>query len=162
VSLPSEVIIGGSRETELTAPVEIRAAIIGLTSPLLILRTQAAATAEKHIILEATRVNSNVTSLTAMGVDFTIAVEDLKGLQYPLVQHARQKEKPPQDPLLREKYLRLRKILTHFRSHSKGALAKYRDKIDNPRVAGNPIGHAVLDRLLRDGVLRIDGTFYFL
>jgi hypothetical protein len=162
VSLPSEVILGGSRETELTAPVEIRADVISLTSPLLMLRTQAAANSEKHIILEATRVNSGVTNLTAMGVDFTIAVEEMRGLQYPLVQHARQKGKPPQDVSSREKYLRLRKILTHFRSHSKGALAKYRDKIENPRVAGNAIGRAVLSRLIQDGVLRIDGTFYFL
>ena len=73
------------------------------------LRTQAAANSEKHIILEATRVNSGVTNLTAIGVDFTIALEEMKGLQHPLVQHALQKAKAPQDVSLREKYLRLRK-----------------------------------------------------
>jgi hypothetical protein len=63
---------------------------------------------------------------------------------------------------LREKYLRLRKILTHFRSHSKGALAKYRDKVENPRVAGNPAGEAVLRRLITDGVLVLENPMYFL
>jgi hypothetical protein len=29
-------------------------------------------------------------------------------------------------------------------------MAKYRDKIENERVAGNPIGEAVLNRLLAD------------
>lgn len=63
---------------------------------------------------------------------------------------------------MRNKYLRLRKILTHFRSHSKSALAKYRDKIENERVAGNVTGRAILDRLLKDSVLRLEGKLYFL
>jgi len=58
--------------------------------------------------------------------------------------------------------MRLRKILTHFRSHSKGAMAKYRDKIENERVAGNPIGEAVLNRLLHDGVLILKDPMYFI
>jgi hypothetical protein len=107
-------------------------------------------------------VSSDITTLGSAGVDFAITVEDMGRLQFPLVQHAKQRAKAPQDPALRDKYLRLRKILTHFRSHSKGALAKYRDKIENPRVAGNRVGSAVLERLVRDGVLIIEGPLYFL
>jgi hypothetical protein len=152
----------GWREIELTAPVELSAPTISLRSPALTLRTQAASASAKHVLLEARKINSEVTTLASAGVDFTIAVEDMSGLQFPLVQRAEQRAKPPQDPALRDKYLRLRKILTHFRSHSKGALAKYRDKIENPRVTGNMVGSAVLIRLVTDGVLRIDGTMYFL
>jgi hypothetical protein len=162
ISLPCEVILGGAREVELTAPIQIDASQINISSPELILRAQPTSGLEKYVLLEGLSFKSEVTSLTIHGVDFAIVVQDMDGLQYPLVQHAELRSKPPQDAALREKYLRLRKILTQFRSHSKGALAKYRDKIENPRVAGNPIGQAVLGRLVRDGVLRIDGRMYFL
>lgn len=161
ISLGYEVIMGGARELELTSPVEISAARIGITASALILRTQASSS-EKHIILDAGKVNSDVTSLTATGVEFAIAVDEMAGLQYPLVQYAHKRNKAPQDPALREKYLRLRKILTHFRSHSKGTMAKYREKVENPRVAGNPVGSAVLNRLLEDKVLTLEGPMYFL
>ena len=162
IHLPCEVIMGGAREIELTAPVEISAAAIALRAQELILRTQPTSNAEKHVVLETIQLNSDVTALTVHGVDFAVAVQEMDGLQYPLVQHAEQKTRPPQDNALREKYLRLRKILTHFRSHSKGALAKLSDKIENPRVAGNPIGQAVLSRLVSDDVLQLHGPLYFL
>ena len=160
--MPGTAILGGARETELTAPIEIDAGTLEIRSSSLVMRPQASSNAEKHIILQAGNVKSDVTNLAMAGVDFTLAVEDTSGLQYPLVQHMQKREKTPQDPAIREKYLRLRKILTHFRSHSKGAMAKYRDKIENERVAGNPIGEAVLNRLLADRVLILKDPMYFI
>ncbi len=162
VSLPGTAVLGGSREVELTAPIEISAESIDIRAQSLVLRPQASSNAEKHVILQAGKVRSDVTSLTTTGIDFTIAVEDTSGLQYPLVQYMEKRASSPKDPAVREKYLRLRKILTHFRSHSKGAMAKYRDKIENERVAGNPIGEAVLKRLLQDGVLVLKDPLYFI
>ena len=169
VSLPGEVALGGSREIELTAPVELAAQRISLRSPTLTLRIQnvpgseqSTSKTENYILLEAELLVSDVTSLGGAGMDFTIAVEDVSSLHYPLVQHAQRRARPLDDPDLQEKYLRLRKILTHFRSHSKGALAKYRDKVENPRVAGNRVGAAVLQQLVSDRVLILDGSMYFL
>jgi hypothetical protein len=162
ITLPCEVILGGGREIELTAPIEISALSIVLAAPSLILRTQPASGMDKHILLESGNLKAEVTGMTSHGVEFAIVVQDMSGLQHPLVQHAEQRAKAPQDSALREKYLRLRKILTHFRSHSKGALAKYRDKVENPRVAGNPAGEAVLRRLVTDGVLVLENPMYFL
>lgn len=162
ITLPCEVILEGGREIELTAPVEISAISISLAASSLILRTQPSSGVDKHILLESANLKAEVTGMTLHGVELAIVVQDMSGLQYPLVQHAEQKPKAPQDSELREKYLRLRKILTHFRSHSKGALAKYRDKVENPRVAGNPVGEAVLRRLVLDGVLTIENPLYFL
>ena len=162
MSLPGAAVLSGSREVELTAPIEISAESIDIRAQSLVLRPQASSTADKHVILQAGKVRSDVTSLTTTGIDFTIAVEDTSGLQYPLVQYVEKRASSPKDPAVREKYLRLRKILTHFRSHSKGAMAKYRDKIENERVAGNPIGEAVLKRLLQDGVLVLKDPLYFI
>lgn len=161
ISLPGEVALGGGREIELTAPVEVSATKIILRAPILTLRVQSAPEAEKHILLEAEQVSSEVTALGGAGADFTIAVADTATVHYPLVQHAEQRTKSPPDPDVTEKYLRFRKILSHFRSHSKGAMAKYRDKVENPRVAGNRVGSAVLAKLVQDKVLVIEGPMYF-
>ena len=158
ISLPGGAILGGTREVELTAPVEISAAYVEIAASALILRTQVSST-EKHVIVEAGKVHSEVNSLAAPGIDF---VDDMAGLQYPLVQYAQKRSIVPQDPALREKYLRFRKILSHFRSHSKGSMGKYRDKVENPRVAGNAVGSAVLSKLVNDGVLVLEGPMYFL
>lgn len=41
------------------------------------------------------------------------------------------------------------------------SLAKYRDKIENERIAGNPLGKKILAALLKEGVLRSDPKFYY-
>jgi len=82
------------------------------------------------------------------------------GLDYPLAKFVHIVSQPPLDTALREKYLRLRRILLEFRSHSKGSLAKYRDKIEHERVLKNEIGRRVLSALLKDGILRIESKFY--
>jgi len=81
-------------------------------------------------------------------------------LGYPLAKHAEQASLLPIDTNVKERYLRLRRILILFRSHSKGGMARYRDKIDHVRVLKNDIGHAVLDALLESGILTIVDKFY--
>ena len=49
-----------------------------------------------------------------------------------------------------------------FRSHKKGTLARYRDKIEHERVLQNDIGRAVLDELVGKHILILDGNFYYL
>ena len=94
--------------------------------------------------------------------DLTIALTDRSGVFYPAVQFVEDRPPTPADSALHEKFLRLKRILVHFRSHGKGALAKYRGKIEHERVLGTRSGPAILDRLLIDGILTRDGSFYFL
>lgn len=63
---------------------------------------------------------------------------------------------------MRQKYLRLRRILMEFASHSKGGLAKYRAKIEHGRVLRNAIGRAVLDSLVLNSILELKGRMYHL
>lgn len=66
-------------------------------------------------------------------------------------------------PLLSEKYLKLRKIILLFRSHSKGAMAKFKDKIEHRRVLGNEnIGRKVLDALIDNKILTSDQILYYI
>lgn len=161
VSLPCEVELSGGEEIELTAPIAISATNIRLNSRNLVLKSNAQ-NSELGVALESNSVNSSIESLTSNNVKFTISTPSKGGLGYPLVQHVQTLSKLPQDPEVQDKFLRLRKILTLFRSHSKGALAKYKAKIEHERVAGNPIGSKVLERLRNDQIIRLEGNMYFL
>jgi hypothetical protein len=162
ISLPCEVSLAATMEIELTAPVEIVAKSIVLRAPTLVLRTQPQVNSRNEIFFESEKITSEITKLVHMGASFMISVSDLDSLYFPLVQHAVQRSNPTEDPSLLEKYLKLRRILGFFRSHSKGELAKFKDKIDHPRVAGNRVGTAILERLVNDSVVYAKGSFYFL
>ena len=47
-----------------------------------------------------------------------------------------------------------------LRSHSRGSLARVRDKIEHSRILKNNAGRALLGALVRDGVLKLEGNFY--
>lgn len=162
IDMPCEVTLSGSDEIELTAPVEISARKINLSSTGLIVRAQPKSK-EKDVILQAGEVVSSLTSVPVeAGVEFSVRVTQDADLHYPLVKYVKRKDVLPTADGVRAKLLKLRKILTHFRSHSRGTMAKLRAKVENERVAGNEVGRPVLERLLKDGILVPDGNFYFL
>jgi hypothetical protein len=162
VSLPGEVSVGGAAELEFTAPVEISAAKIRLQAATLILRPPFSSEREKHVVLEAGILESSVGSILTNGVQLVLAVADRAGLGHPAFQYVEERRVLSTDPLLREKYLRLCRILVHFRSHRRGRLAKYKYKVEHWRVLGNDTGWAILRRCLKDGILTLEGSFYFL
>lgn len=162
IEMPCDVTLSGSDEIELTAPVEVSARKINLASAGLVVRAQPKSK-EKQVILEAREVVSSITSLPIeSGVEFSVRVTQNAGLHYPLVKYVSKRELLPTANGVRARHLKLRKILTHFRSHSRGSMAKLRAKVENERVAGNDIGRPVLNRLVRDGILIPDGNHYFL
>lgn len=163
VSLPCDILFSGAQEIEFTAPVEVfSASRIILQSTALILRRSSLGPQNQHVLLQGEKVESTLSRIVTNDVPLTFAVSDNSGLTYPVIQHAKKKEQLPSDPQLKEKHLRLRRILLLFRAHGRGKLAKFKGKIENERVLRNPTGHAVLRRLLADKVLKLDGNFYFL
>jgi hypothetical protein len=162
VAVPCEIALGGAQELELTAPMAIFASKINLQAASLVLKHHPKSSEQNYVLLEADIVESSVTKATINGVGLVIATDAHNNLAYPLVQYARVREKFSSDPSLKRKYLKLRKILLHFRSHSRGTMAKYKEKVDNERVAGNELGQAILNKLLQDQILTLDGNFYFL
>ena len=55
----------------------------------------------------------------------------------------------------------MRRLLMMFRSHSKGSLARFKEKIDN-RIGKGDIGREVLDALIKAGILYSDEKMYFI
>lgn len=162
VSLPCEVQIASSHEIEFTTPVYISAAKVSINGPSIVLRGSSKHPDFKFVLLEASVVESNVASIQTNGIDFIVAVNNRSGLAFPIIQFVQDAQRLPADAQLREKYLRLRRILVQFRSHSRGTMARFKPKIENERVAGNPIGQAILNRLLADKVLWLEDSHYFL
>jgi hypothetical protein len=162
VSLPCDVLFSGSQELEFTAPVEVSARRLILQSTALTLRRSTQGPQDHYVLLQGEKVESTLSRILTNGVPLTFAVSDKSGLTYPAIQYAEKKDQLPSDPLLRKKYLRLKRILLEFRSHSRGSLARYKEKIEQDRVLSGPMGHAVLSKLLDDNILKIEGSFYFL
>jgi hypothetical protein len=155
-------------EIDLTAPVDILARRIDIQAQTLIARAQVGDTdgakreeeggGDRAVVLEAEIASSSLTKVIVHGAELLVSLSDKSGHAYPLIQYIEVRSAPSYSGKLQEVYLKLRKILTHFKSHGRGQLAKYRDKVDNPRVAGNPVGALVLARLLKDGVLYSSGS----
>lgn len=163
ILVPCDIELSGAQELELIAPVFISGRKITIRSKTLVLRYQPQAPSDlRYVMLEADSLESSVGEILPNGTELVVGVADRKGLGYPIVRFAENKVDFSVDPLLNEKYLKLRRILVHFRSHSRGSLAKFKRKVDNERVAGNEIGQAVLNRLLADQILTEEGSFYFL
>lgn len=59
-----------------------------------------------------------------------------------------------------DKYQKMRRVFLMFRSHSKGDLARYKEKIDN-RVGNSEVGKKVIDALLNRGVIYSKEIMYF-
>lgn len=163
ISVPCSIQLGGAQELELTAPIDITAKVVSLAGKALILRTtQHGKDAQPEVVVEAGRLDTRLETITTNGVPLHFALKDASGVSYPAIQYVEKVAKPAADPLFQQKYFRLKRILMEFRSHSRGALARYQYKIEHERVLKNEIGQAVLGRLVRDGILTLRGKFYYL
>lgn len=59
-------------------------------------------------------------------------------------------------------FVKLRKILITFRSHSKGSMARYKGKIDDSRISGYDFGKCLINKLLNEGIIYEQGCMYVL
>jgi hypothetical protein len=64
-------------------------------------------------------------------------------------------------PEQHEVYRRFRRIATTFRSHGRGRLARYKGKIEHRRVLKGQLGERLLEQLVADGVLTLEGRLYY-
>jgi hypothetical protein len=110
----------------------------------------------------AQQLDSKLENILTNSIPLTLSLADTSGVTYPAIRYSEKRSQPPSDPLLRQKYMRARRILAEFRSHSKGSLARYKNKIEDERVLKNEVGWAVLGRLMQDKVLSLDGNWYYL
>lgn len=162
ISLPIEVIIESPQEIELIAPVYIEAESINLFSNELIVRNPPKSSGENFVDLVAQTINSSLTNIKSFGAELHFIIPKKTGLAYPIFEYAVEASILTEDSEIPEKYLRLKRILVEFRSHNRGQLARFRGKIESPRVLRNEIGQAILTQLIKDNLITLKDVHYFL
>ncbi len=115
--------------------------------------------ADQGVLLEALRCISSVAVPPVVHGKLGIHWPD--GAAYPWVDFYRHDLATlDTDPRMSAAYRRFRRIVMTLRSHSKGSLARYRDKVEHARILQGELGQELLARMTRDGLLAIEGKFY--
>lgn len=160
VTIPCGLVLQGHPTLESVGQCHLTAKIVTIDSDVVVRQIpQDDSGSATGLFLDVHEAVGHANEVTLKGGLLEIFCEN-HSLAYPLVKYVRKREEATKDALLVGKFRRLRRILQEFASHSKGGLAKYRDKIEHERVLRGEIGEKVLKRLLDEGVLYAKPNFY--
>lgn len=113
------------------------------------------------IFLKAEQESANgLSSRPLIRGDVSLSVSWPRSNEYPWTEFS-EPATDLEDPRIEEALRRLKKMLRLFRSHSRNQLAKYRYAIEHRRRTKGA-GQAVLEQLIEENVLRLDGPLYYL
>lgn len=164
ITLPCDAILSGSTTLNTFGDCSLSAKSIEFKSPeILISRLTSSNQVESapgNFIIETGNATGHVDNIAPKDGQLEILCLTNE-LDYPLVKYVKKVEVKISNDI-KHKYKRLRKIITLFRSHSKGSLARFKDKINHIRVIKNDEGRAVLKALLDSGILTQDHKMYYI
>jgi hypothetical protein len=155
------VILGGAVDDfEIGPAVDIRCATLQVSSTGFVVRGAAGGQRESDaVVIEALKCESQVSQKPL--VRGALSVSWPGAHAYPWNDFA---TTPADDGIatteMHDVHRRLRRIVTTLRSHSKGSLARFKDKIEHRRVLGGQMGKLLLETLRKDGILKLDKEFY--
>jgi len=154
-----DVTIGGrGDEYEVGPCVDIQCETLNIeASSLVVTSPRSDGPADFGVVLVANHCRSQVTSQPVVRSQLIVSWPGAEA--YPWAKYSSSRTQQP-NPMLAEAFRRFRRIGLALRSHKKGSLARIRDKIESEHVIGDGIGRSVLNRLVSDGILRLDGKFY--
>jgi hypothetical protein len=166
ITVPCAVDLSGSPAIEAIGDCSISARAVRIDTSDLILRaaprrSNEAVQVQAGLFINAQRAEGHANAASVRTGTLEIQCVE-HALDYPLAKYVEKVAMPFADPLLREKYRRVRRILLEFRSHKKGTLAKFRAKIEHERVVRNALGRRILAALVNHGILRADPKFYYI
>src|SRR5262249_19753243 len=162
IVLPCEVVLGaGGDDFEVGPRVQLSVAKLTINARALSIggKTKEDDDEGSGVFLEALKCESRV--LTRPVVKNTLRVSWPDSNVFPWTEFStEQKAAYAAQSEMAAAYRRFRRIVMTLRSHSKGSLARYRHKIEHQRVLQGPVGEALLQSLVDDGILRRDDSFY--
>ena len=160
ISVPlTTVEIGPGQEITLVSPVTIACDKLEIDAEKLIVECSSSAISTVYLGANLTD-GSRVVSVPVIRGGAELAVSWPGAEAHPWNSFA----SPPtkvEDPRVDEALRRLRKFVVAFRSHSKGSLARIRDKLEHSRMTKGS-GQAVFDQLLKEGIVSLRGQLYHL
>ncbi|MGC1301601.1 MAG: hypothetical protein WA840_04430 [Caulobacteraceae bacterium] len=154
----ARVEIGPGREAVLVAPVSLQCEHLLLSTDKVIVEAPVGMR-EAAIYIEASTFTGDQVSAVPVirgSVSLKCSWPDVQNHPWTSFASAR---KVIYDPRTDEALRRLRKFVIAFRSHSKGNLRRYQDKIEHARMTKGT-GQAVLDHLKREDVVFLVGNMY--
>ncbi|WP_448208515.1 hypothetical protein [Azospirillum sp. sgz302134] len=161
---PIGVIIGDGKAVSITAPVQIEAELIEIDGTDLRIFKSALAdmkpAGEQVLLVAADASVSRVERISLHGA--TLSVTFPGSHTYPWADYSIEPQPAPNERIASLRR-RARRILTSFRSHSKGALVRLAAKIEHTRMMKEgPDGPELLERFKADGILTSfdAGKFY--
>jgi hypothetical protein len=165
ISAPAAVIVGDGSALNVTAPVEIDVESLVIDGREVRIFKSAGNVADEfqQVALNAVEVDAGrIERVTVLGGRLTVSFPGARS--HPWTDYA---VIPPVAPSPEVEVLRrrLRKVLTAFRSHSKGTLVRLAAKIDHARMMKRgDLGPRLINQLLVDGILTTfdAGKFYVL
>lgn len=156
----TRVELGPGPEVVLIAPVSIQADQLALRGERVVVECPAGMT-NATVSLEANCFDgAQMASVPILRGNVSLSASWPGARAHPWTSFATEPT-PVTDPRIDEALRRFRKFVTAFRSHSKGALARFQDKIEHARMTKGT-GKAVLDQMVEEKILSLSGNMYFL
>jgi len=153
------VVLGGVVDDfELGPGVDIRCGRLELHSAGLTVRRAARKGEADGVALEAQECDSQLSRRPVARGEFTVFWPGSEA--YPWTEFAGEPAERDDDVHMHEVTRRLRRIVLTLRSHSKGSLARFQDKVEHRRVLNGAMGEALLHRLREDGIMELKESFY--
>ncbi|SNT00499.1 MULTISPECIES: hypothetical protein [unclassified Pseudomonas] len=156
-----DVALGSGGQLELIAPTAIKCRKIKLNCDQLVVKSDP----KKHgevVVLEADVLDHGgaiAAPVVRAGVQFSVAWEGAESYPWSAFAILEDRNEPEH---ISEGLRTLRRLVMAFRSHSKGQLARFRDKIDHFRMLKGKVGEALLQKLIDDEIIWTEGAMYCL
>jgi hypothetical protein len=163
ISAPVSVVLGDGRGVSISAPVEIDVDDLEIDGRELRVFKSAIATelvGDEVVLISKAAAVARVERIATHNATLAVAFPGAQA--YPWADYYIPR-KPAPNAKIAALRRRARKVLTSFRSHSKGALVRYAKKIEHARMMKEgPEGPMLLERLKADGILTLfdAGKFY--
>jgi hypothetical protein len=161
------VTIGDGSGTRIDAPTSIECARLSLlgeeltVTNALVPRRATQNPDEVSVALIAEGLEAPQVSRVRLLSGASLAVEWPGSKQHPWTPYS--SESPPAATReIAQARLAIRRLVIAFRSHSKGRLARFAKKIEHRRMTKGELGTVVREAMLDDGILSLEGNFYFL
>lgn len=165
VSIDAETIsveLGLGDQLELVAPVSINAQTLRLACTQIVVKCEPHISDVEPVTLECAELVAEPSiGAPVMRGDALLQVSWPDVTSYPWTSFAAP-EAAQEDPRTTDALRALRRLVMAFRSHSKGRLARFKDKIEHARMLKGDVGRAVLEKLVRDRVIVLEGHMYYL
>lgn len=163
IDAPSLCVMLGSKDVlEMLAPVTVQCHMLEFQCDRLVVKTGKQADFNCAVVLEAqeaTAAHVRTTPLVSQGTELLVSWPD--DAVFPWTGYS-DKRARHDDADFADLLRIFRRLVMAFRSHSKGRLARLKDKIDHARMLKDDRGRALLEKMKADRIISNERHMYFL